>query len=155
MVSKPLQLTLADLQKLPQHTVPAALECTGNGRALLHPKVPGHPVGPRRGRQRRVDRAAHADVLKAAGASAVRGIAGDRRRGLAASLQTPDFVRSMPMKKAMHPATLLALKMNGQPLPDIHGVSGAADRAGLGRHELGEMGGAALGRRRSRTAGSS
>src|ERR1043165_46942 len=26
------------------------------------------------------------------------------------------------MQKAMHPATLLALKMNGQPLPDIHGA---------------------------------
>src|SRR5437660_9314099 len=30
LVSKPLQLTLAELQKLPQHTVPATLECTGN-----------------------------------------------------------------------------------------------------------------------------
>src|SRR5437764_11764034 len=28
LVSKPLQVTLADLQKLPQHTVPATLECT-------------------------------------------------------------------------------------------------------------------------------
>lgn len=35
-------------------------------------------------------------------------------------MQTPDFVRSMPMEKALHPATLLALKMNGQS-PDIHG----------------------------------
>jgi hypothetical protein len=34
--------------------------------------------------------------------------------------QTPDFVRCMPMEKAMHPATLLALKMNGES-PDIHG----------------------------------
>jgi sulfite oxidase len=40
-------------------------------------------------------------------------------RGVAA---TPDFVRAMPMHKALHPATLLALKMNGQPLPDIHGA---------------------------------
>ena len=35
-------------------------------------------------------------------------------------MQTPDFVRSMPMKKALHPATLLALNMNGES-PDIHG----------------------------------
>src|SRR5262249_9060628 len=34
---------------------------------------------------------------------------------------TPDFVRSLPMKKAMHPATILALSMNGQ-TPDIHGL---------------------------------
>src|SRR5947208_15522822 len=30
MVSKPVELTLADLQKLPQHTLPAVIECTGN-----------------------------------------------------------------------------------------------------------------------------
>src|SRR5256885_15454605 len=41
MVAKTAQLTLADLQKLPQHTVPATLECTGNGRAFYNPKVPG------------------------------------------------------------------------------------------------------------------
>jgi DMSO/TMAO reductase YedYZ molybdopterin-dependent catalytic subunit len=34
---------------------------------------------------------------------------------------TPDFVRSMPMNKAMHPG-MIALKMNGQPLPELHGA---------------------------------
>src|SRR5690242_6638884 len=34
MVSKQLQLSLADLQKLPQATVPATIECTGNGRGF-------------------------------------------------------------------------------------------------------------------------
>jgi DMSO/TMAO reductase YedYZ molybdopterin-dependent catalytic subunit len=33
---------------------------------------------------------------------------------------TPDFVRSLPMAKALHPATILALSMNGQ-TPAIHG----------------------------------
>src|SRR5579872_5997888 len=41
MTSKPLELTLADLQKLPQYTVPATIECTGNGRGFYSPKVPG------------------------------------------------------------------------------------------------------------------
>ena len=41
MVSKPHELTLADLQKLPQHTLPAVIECTGNGRGFYTPKVPG------------------------------------------------------------------------------------------------------------------
>ena len=68
--------------------------------------------------------------------------------------QTPDFVRSMPMEKAMHPATLLALKMNGEIAGDPR-LSGAADCARLGRHELGEVGGAADRRRRRRAAGSS
>src|SRR5215470_16560285 len=41
MVSKQVQLSLADLQRLPQHSVPATLECTGNGRGFYSPKVPG------------------------------------------------------------------------------------------------------------------
>ena len=41
LVSKQLQVTLGDLEKLPQHTVPATLECTGNGRAFFTPKLPG------------------------------------------------------------------------------------------------------------------
>jgi DMSO/TMAO reductase YedYZ molybdopterin-dependent catalytic subunit len=35
--------------------------------------------------------------------------------------KTPDFIRSLGMRKAIHPATLLALQMNGEPLPDLHG----------------------------------
>ena len=34
MVAKPVELTLADLRKLPQYTIPATLECTGNGRGF-------------------------------------------------------------------------------------------------------------------------
>lgn len=121
MVAKPLELTLADLQRLPQQTLPAVIECTGNGRGFYSPKVPGiqwgrGAIGNAEWRGPRI-----ADVLKAAGVSSgatwleVDGA----DRGVAA---TPDFVRSMPMQKALHPATLLALKMNGQPLPDIHGA---------------------------------
>jgi sulfite oxidase len=40
-VSKPLELALDDLSKLTQHTVPATIECTGNGRGFYRPKVPG------------------------------------------------------------------------------------------------------------------
>src|SRR5437588_12265128 len=34
LAAKDTELTLADLEKLPQHTVPATLECAGNGRAF-------------------------------------------------------------------------------------------------------------------------
>ena len=40
-VNKPLTLTLAELRKLPQHSIPATLECTGNARGLFRPRVPG------------------------------------------------------------------------------------------------------------------
>jgi DMSO/TMAO reductase YedYZ molybdopterin-dependent catalytic subunit len=35
MVSKPVELTVVDLQKLPQHTLPVVIECTGNGAAFI------------------------------------------------------------------------------------------------------------------------
>jgi DMSO/TMAO reductase YedYZ molybdopterin-dependent catalytic subunit len=114
-----LQLTLADLKALPQFTVPATIECTGNGRAFYTPKVPGiqwgrGAIGNAEWRGPRVS-----DVLKMAGVnSAAAFIETDGADiGLAS---TPDFVRSLPMNKAMHPATILALSMNGQ-TPDIHG----------------------------------
>ncbi|SPF52605.1 Sulfite dehydrogenase (Cytochrome) subunit SorA apoprotein [Candidatus Sulfopaludibacter sp. SbA4] len=120
MVSKPLQLTLADLQKLPQATVPATIECTGNGRGFYTPKVPGIQWG--RGAIGNAEWSGPriADILRAAGASSSAAFLETDGADVGVA-STPDFVRSLPMKKAMHPATILALKMNGQPIPDIHG----------------------------------
>jgi sulfite oxidase len=120
MVSKPMDLTVADLQKLPQHTVPATLECTGNGRAFYSPKLPGIQWG--RGAVGNAEWTGPrlSDVLKLAGMdTSAKFLEIDGADSPV--LQTPDFVRCMPMEKAMHPATLLALKMNGE-TPDVHGV---------------------------------
>jgi sulfite oxidase len=120
LVSKPLNLTLADLERLPQITVPAVLECTGNGRAFFQPKVPGIQWG--RGAIGNLEWAGPriADVLALAGVTpsaafletdgADSGVGG-----------TPDFIRSIPLRKALDTSTLLALRMNGEPIPDIHG----------------------------------
>ena len=119
MVSKPAQLSLADLQKLPQFTVAATLECTGNGRVFYSPKVPGiqwgrGAVGNAEWRGPKLG-----DVLKLAGVdTSSTWIEFDGADSPVMS--TPDFVRSMPMQKAMHPATLLALSMNGE-TPAMHG----------------------------------
>jgi len=119
-VGKELRLKLDDLARLPQHTVPATLECTGNGRGFFRPRVPGIQwergaignaewTGPRL-----------SDVLKLAQTDSNAEWV-DVDGADTGMLKTPDFVRSFPMKKAMHPATLLALKMNGEPIPAIHG----------------------------------
>ncbi len=119
MVSRPMDVTLADLKNLPQYTVPATLECTGNGRGFYTPKVPGiqwkrGAVGNAEWQGPRLS-----DVLKLAGMN--EGAAFIEFDGADTGVaKTPDFVRSMPLKKAMHPATLLALRMNGD-TPQIHG----------------------------------
>jgi DMSO/TMAO reductase YedYZ molybdopterin-dependent catalytic subunit len=113
-------LTLADLRKLPQYTVPAVLECTGNARSFFSPRVPGVPWG--RGAIGNAEWTGPrlADVLKLAGADTNTAFvtANGADNGVA---NTPDFIRSLAMKKALHPATLLALRMNGEPLPPLHG----------------------------------
>ena len=120
MVSKPLSLSLSDLKELPQYTVPAVIECTGNGRGFYSPKVPGIQWG--RGAIGNAEWSGPriSDILKMAGASS--GAAFLEADGADAPIvKSPDFIRSMPMAKALDPATLLALNMNGNPLPDLHG----------------------------------
>jgi len=120
IVSQPVTLTLADLRRLPQHTVPATLECAGNGRANYRPKLPGlqwtkGAIGNAEWRGPRVR-----DVLARAGvASGAAYIDCDGADvGVA---KTPDFIRSIPLRKAQHDSTIVALEMNGAPLPELHG----------------------------------
>jgi DMSO/TMAO reductase YedYZ molybdopterin-dependent catalytic subunit len=119
-VAKEMNVTLSQLRQLPQYTVPAVLECTGSGRGFFSPRVPGVQWG--RGAIGNAEWTGPrlSDVLKLAGAdlNAAYVTANGADVGLA---KTPDFIRSLPMKKSLDPATLLALKMNGEPLSPLHG----------------------------------
>jgi len=118
-VSRRMSLSLEELKKLPQHSLGATMECAGNGRGLFRPKLPGlqwtkGAIGNANWRGPRVR-----DILALAGGS---GAAYLSVNGADTGVgQTPDFVRSIPMSKAMHEATIVALEMNGEPLPDLHG----------------------------------
>ncbi|MBV9081388.1 MAG: sulfite oxidase [Acidobacteriaceae bacterium] len=119
-VSKNLQLTVADLRKLPQYTVPATLECTGDGRGFFRPRVPGvqwmrGAIGNAEWSGPRVS-----DILKLAGAD-LNAPYLDANGADVGPAKTPDFIRSLRMDKMVHPATLVALDMNHEPLPDLHG----------------------------------
>lgn len=120
LVERPLTLTLADLQGMPQTSVVHAMECAGNGRAFYRPRVPGiqwmrGAVGNGRFTGPRL-----ANVLRRAGVkpggkhAACKGF--DVPPG-----KVPEFIRSIPLEKAMHPDTVLALQMNGAPLRIEHG----------------------------------
>jgi len=120
MVSKPLELKIADLRKLPQHKLVATLECTGNGRGFYRPRVPGIQWG--RGAIGNAEWSGPrvSEVLKLAGAKLDAAFLESDGADVGVA-KTPDFVRSLPMKKALDPATLLAIDMNGEPIPQIHG----------------------------------
>lgn len=119
-VNQPLTLSLADIKKMPKTTMTVTLECAGNGRAFYEPAVAGvqwekGAVGTARWGGVRL-----ADVLKKAGLrSSAKFVFLD---GADVPLQKmPDFIRQVPLEKALHPDTLLAYEMNGEPLPVLHG----------------------------------
>jgi DMSO/TMAO reductase YedYZ molybdopterin-dependent catalytic subunit len=119
-VERPLKLRLEDLKALPRVTAVVTLECAGNGRAFFTPPVAGvqwqkGAVGTARWTGVRLS-----DVLSRAGVKAgARFVLLD---GADQSIgRVPDFVRSVPLAKAIHPDTLLVDQMNGETLPMSHG----------------------------------
>lgn len=119
-VASALTLSMDDLRRMPSSEVVSVLECAGNGRSFYEPSMPGMQwghgaVGNGRWRGVRL-----AEVLKRAG---VKSSAKDVLfNGADVPLGTmPDFQRSIPIAKALHPATLLAYEMNGETLPVEHG----------------------------------
>lgn len=119
-IQRPLALTMAELEKLEPAAVTNTLECAGNGRSFYEPGVPGTPW--RRG-------AVGNAVFSGPRLAAVLRLAGLRPtskhvafKGLdRAANGVPDFIRSIPIEKAMHPDTVLATEMNGAPLTPAHG----------------------------------
>jgi sulfite oxidase len=119
-VQNPITLTLDELKRAPKHAVTVTLECAGNGRAFFDPPVAGiqwekGAVGTARFAGARL-----ADVLNKAGVKptglyvAMNGA--DKPLG-----KMPDFIRNIPIKKALDADTILAYEMNGEALPFLHG----------------------------------
>lgn len=119
-VERPGSITLEEIRQLPRVTTTVTLECAGNGRAFFDPPVAGiqwekGAVGTARWTGARLS-----DVLKRFGVkSTARFVVldgADRPIG-----KMPDFVRNVPMAKAMHADTVIAYEMNGEPIPPLHG----------------------------------
>jgi DMSO/TMAO reductase YedYZ molybdopterin-dependent catalytic subunit len=123
-VRTPAIVTPAELRSLPLHTQPVVLECAGHRRSELRPPTPGLQWG-----VGAVSEAVWAgvrlrDVLTRAG------LARDARevvlqgadRGPFDGLEgTHSYARSLPLRKALDPDTILAVEMNGEPIPPEHG----------------------------------
>ena len=121
LVEKPLSLSLPDLERMPQAKVEAVLQCAGNGRALFRPPVPG--VQWRYGAMGSAEWTGVRlkDVLALARPkqdAAFVQVQGAERPTMDT---TPQFIRAIPLAKALHADTLLALRMNGKPLAPNRG----------------------------------
>jgi DMSO/TMAO reductase YedYZ molybdopterin-dependent catalytic subunit len=121
-VARPLTLALDELRARPAVTHAVTMECAGNGRAAIQPRLLSQPwlleaVGtaewtgtPLRG------------LLEEAGVD--EGAAEVLFRGLDRGVEGGEeqqFERSLPLAEALREEMLLAYAMNGQPLPPQHG----------------------------------
>jgi DMSO/TMAO reductase YedYZ molybdopterin-dependent catalytic subunit len=125
-VARPFEVTMDDLRQMPAHTTTATLECAGNSRVFLVPKVKGvqwelGAVGNAewtgislRELLQRAEIANEACEIILEGAD----------NGTIAEPPRPagkiNFARSIPLEKAMDDV-LLAFAMNGEPLSPAHG----------------------------------
>ena len=118
----PFTLTLDELKRdFAPAEVLAVCQCSGNRRGLFVPHVPGVEWGAGAMGNARWKGARLKDVLAKAGVKpeAIEVVL-DGADGPVIPA-TPDFVKSIPLAKAMDDNTLIAYEMNGEPLPHWNG----------------------------------
>ncbi|MBA3523076.1 MAG: sulfite oxidase [Geodermatophilaceae bacterium] len=116
LVDREVELSLADLRQLPQRSVTAVLECAGNGRIRFAPTMDGTPW--------------HDDAVGCARWSGVplrhvldlAGLRPDVVDIVSQGADDPAMRRGLPLRAALTDDCLLALDMNGAPLPIAHGA---------------------------------
>lgn len=120
-VGKPLNLSLADLAKLPRVAIAAVNQCAGNGRGLFAPRMAGAQWGNGAMGNALWEGVRLKDVLALAGVKA--GAVAVRCGGLDTPLMetAPDFEKSLPIDHALTDDVVIAWGMNGQPLPLLNG----------------------------------
>ncbi len=117
----PLEFTLAELKRFDPVELVAVCQCSGNRRGLFQPHVPGVQWGVGAMGNARWKGVRLKDVLAKAGVrkEAVE-IVLDGADGPVID-KTPDFVKSLPIWKALDETVLIAFEMNGEPLPAWNG----------------------------------
>jgi DMSO/TMAO reductase YedYZ molybdopterin-dependent catalytic subunit len=125
-VENPFAISYEELFKLESLTIPATLECAGNNRSFLEPKVKGVQWGLGAVGTAEWEGAPLSVLLDRAGvkANASEVILEGADRGMLEDPKSPPgelkFARSIPVEKA-RADVLLAYKMNGSELPPQHG----------------------------------
>jgi DMSO/TMAO reductase YedYZ molybdopterin-dependent catalytic subunit len=115
------EITFDDLKKMPAIEIVAVNQCSGNRRGLSKPHVAGvewgyGAMGCARWKGPRLK-----DVLDKVGVKKEAIEIGLNGADGPAFDKTPDFIKSIPVWKAMDPDTIIAYEMNGAPLPHFNG----------------------------------
>ncbi len=120
-VERPLALTAADLMRdFPLRRVTTVLECAGNGRSLYAEKTDGLPWRLGAVGCLAFEGVPLADILARAGVKPGAVYVGHESPDRTAAGK-PALSRGLPIAKALAPETLVAFRVNGEPLPLLHG----------------------------------
>jgi DMSO/TMAO reductase YedYZ molybdopterin-dependent catalytic subunit len=116
------EITLDALKAMPSAEVVAVNQCSGNRRGLFTPHVPGvewgyGAMGCARWKGARLKDVLDKIGLKKEAIEIVFGGADGPPHD-----KTPDFIKSIPVWKAIEDTTLIAYEMNGAPLPHLNGA---------------------------------
>jgi len=120
---RPFSLSLRDLQSGFEHVSLAAVsQCSGNRRGLFSPRIAGVQWGNGAMGNARWTGVRLRDVLQRAGVAAdALEVVFNGADGPALP-ETPDFLKSLPMDRALDESTLIAFEMNGERLPHWNGA---------------------------------
>ena len=113
-----------ELVALPSRTLLVTMECAGNGRSGMVPRPQGEPWQYGAVSTAEWTGVSLAYLLRRAGlsGSAIEVVAKGADSGFVAEAHgSVSFSRSLPLVQALHPDTLLAYAMNGEPLTPEHG----------------------------------
>jgi DMSO/TMAO reductase YedYZ molybdopterin-dependent catalytic subunit len=115
------QFTMDDLRRMPATELVAVTQCSGNRRGLFQPHVAGvewgsGAMGCARWKGVRLN-----DLLDKAGLKKETIEISFNGADSGVTDRTPDFIKSLPIWKALEDTTMVAYEMNGGPLPHFNG----------------------------------
>jgi DMSO/TMAO reductase YedYZ molybdopterin-dependent catalytic subunit len=121
-VSHPYELTLEQLKhEFESVELTAVCQCGGNRRGFSEPHVPGIQWGHGAMGNARWKGVRLKEVLARAGLTDAAVEISFDGADTPVYDKTPDFIKSLPLAKALHEDTLIAYEMNGETLPHLNG----------------------------------
>jgi DMSO/TMAO reductase YedYZ molybdopterin-dependent catalytic subunit len=122
-MSEAMVIPAVSLRTFEHRTLPVVLECAGHRRAEIHPPARGLQWGTGAVSEAAWTGVSLGDVLRRAGIApdVVEVVLRGADSGAGEHPGVHAYARSLPIEKALHPDTLLAFEMNGEPIPVAYG----------------------------------